>query len=321
MSLNICLLSLFLSLSLGFPLLPRADGETKYQVVANWPEIPAGYSFGAIPGVAVDSKDRVYFFHRGAHPVMIFESSGKFVKSWGDGLIEDAHHIKIDRDGNVWLADYKGQVILKCTPEGKVLMTLGTRKVAGGDATHFDRPTDMAFASNGDIYVSDGYGNNRVVQFSKAGKYIRSWGRKGVDPGEFDLPHAIAVDSSDRVYVADRSNARVQVFDRDGKFLSQWKDLLTPWGLFMTNKDELWACGSSVVPKPAEGMTGIPPKDQLILKISTNGKILERFGNTGGRTPGLTDWVHCIAVSSKGEVFVGDIKGQRPQKFVNAGGR
>ncbi|MSO23591.1 MAG: 6-bladed beta-propeller [Acidobacteria bacterium] len=238
-----CMLRLIIavSLSVSCGTLPLADGNDKpgYRVVPDWPKLPPGYQFGDVPGVAVDSKGRVFVFHRGKNRVMIFESDGAFVSSWGDDLIEGAHHVKIDRDGYVWLSDYKAHVVHKCTADGKVLMTLGTPKVQGEDAAHFYQPTDMAFASNGDIYVSDGYGNNRVVQFSREGKYIRAWEKKGRAPGEFNLPHAIAVDSRDRVYVADRSNARIQVFDRSGKFLYLWDHLLVPWGFFVTAKDEI----------------------------------------------------------------------------------
>lgn len=303
---------------LGCSCLAAGNDNSSYRVVPDWPKLPAGYQFGSVPGIAIDSKERVFVFHRGANRLMIFERDGTFASSWGDDLIEGAHHLKIDRDGSVWLADYRAHVVRKCTADGKVLLTLGTPKTQGEDATHFYQPTDMAFASNGDIYVSDGYGNSRVVQFDREGKYIRTWGKKGKAPGQFNTPHAIAVDSKDRVYVADRGNARIQVFDRSGKFLYLWDQLLVPWGFHVGPKDEIWVCGSSLMPVASDGSTGLPPKDQLMLKINTKGKILERFGNPGGQMPGETDWVHCIAVSPRGEVYVGDIQGKRAQKFVRA---
>ncbi len=156
--------------------------------------------------------------------------------------------MKLDRHGNVWLADSGNHVILQCTPQGNVIRTLGTRGVAGCDERHFNRPADMAITAAGDVFVADGYGNARVVHFDKNGKFVKAWGQLGTGPGEFSLPHAIALDSRGRLYVADRNNVRIQVFDQDGKLLDQWPNIVVPCAFWMTRDDELWVCGSSPMP-------------------------------------------------------------------------
>src|SRR5262249_37260005 len=133
----------------------------------------------------------------------------------------------------------------KFTPEGKLLLTLGTPGTAGRDSTHLNRPTDMVVTPAGDVFVADGYGNARVVHFDKSGKFVKAWGELGHKPGQFSIPHAIALDSKGRLYVADRNNVRVQIFDQSGKLLDEWRDVVVPWGFCVTKDDEIWVCGSS----------------------------------------------------------------------------
>ena len=152
----------------------------------------------------------------------------------GDDLIKTAHGLRIDRDNNVWLTDIGHHLVMKCDPEGKVLLSLGTKDEPGIGPDHFNRPTDIAITPTGEFYVSDGYGNSRVLKFSKEGKLLKQWGKKGKGEGEFDLPHAISLDARGRVYVGDRENNRVQVFDADGKFLTQFKESGAPFGLFLS---------------------------------------------------------------------------------------
>jgi sugar lactone lactonase YvrE len=181
-------------------------------------------------------------------------------------------------------------------------------------------PTDMAFAKNGDIFVSDGYGNSRIVHFDKTGKFIKDWGELGSKPGQFSIPHAIAIDSKERLYVADRNNVRVQVFDTAGKLLDVWNNLVTPWGFCMTKDDELWVCGSSPqVWRADDSAVGCPPKDQVLMRFNTDGKLLQLWttpkGIDGLERPGELNWVHCVATDSQGNLYAGDIKGKRAQKF------
>src|SRR5207253_338395 len=206
---------------------------------------PADLRWAHVPGLAVDAKDNVYVFTRSDAPVQIYDAAGKLVRAWGHKTFKTPHHIRIDHEGNVWVADVGYHVVQKYTPAGELLLTLGTKDKAGRDDSHFYMPTDMAITPAGDVFVSDGYGNARIVHFDKEGKFVRAWGELGQGPGQFSIPHSIAVDSKGRLYVADRNNARVQVFNQEGKFLEEWRNLIVPWGLWVTPKDEIWVCGSS----------------------------------------------------------------------------
>ena len=299
---------------------PRVNVAVSYEADPAWPKRPASLKWEAVPGIAVDAKDQVYVFTRTPEPVQVYAADGTFVRSWGKE-IKDAHHIKIDRGGNVWVADIGHHVVQKYTPEGQLLLTLGTKGTAGRDRAHLNMPTDMAVAANGDVYVSDGYGNARVVVFDKDGNYLREWGELGHGPGQFSIPHAIALDSKGLVYVADRNNVRVQVFDGQGKFLQQWRDLVVPWGFHMTKDDELWVCGSSPTQWRKEDKTlGVPPRDQVFMKFDPTGRLRQLFtlplGRDGTERPGEVNWVHCLAFDSRGNLYAGDIKGKRAQKFT-----
>ena len=291
-----------------------------YKVDSDWPRKPAGFTWGDMPGVAIDSEDRVWIFTRATPPVQVYNTDGKFLFSWGEGTVAKSHHIKIGPEGHIWLSDVGDHVIRKCTTEGKVLLTLGTPGQSGEDDTHLNQPTDMAISPAGDIFVSDGYGNNRVVHFDKNGKFVKTWGKLGKAPGDFHLPHAIAMDSKGRLYVADRTNARVQVFDQDGTFLDEWDNLIVPWGFCVTADDEIWVCGSSPMPSSQGGVPCCPPKDQLLMKFTPQGKLLQLWtapkGSDGQEKPGELNWLHAMAVDSRGNIYAGDIKGKRAQKFV-----
>jgi hypothetical protein len=231
--------------SAGEPKYPHVNTTRTWVVDPKWPEKPAGFTWGHVPGVAVDAEDNVYVFTRADPPVQVYSPSGKYLRGWGEKSLKTAHHIKIDHEGNVWIADIGNHVVEKYTPEGKLLLTLGTKGKAGRDRSHFNMPTDMAILRDGDIFVSDGYGNARVVHFTRDGKFVNEWGELGSKPGQFSIPHAIAADAKGRIYVADRNNVRVQVFDRSGKLLDVWRDLIVPWGFCTTKDDHIWVCGSS----------------------------------------------------------------------------
>lgn len=300
---------------------PRVNTTPTWVVDAKWPQRPEGTVWGHVPGIAVDAKDNVYVFTRATPPVQVYDKHGKYLRGWGTDTIKSAHHLKIDRDGHVWLADIVQHTVQKHTPEGKLLLTIGVKDKAGRDKKHLNMPTDMALAPNGDVYISDGYGNARVVVFDKDGNYLHEWGELGHGPGQFSIPHAIAMDSKGRIYVADRNNVRVQVFDSKGKFLAQWKDLITPWGFCVTRDDELWVCGSSPMQwRASDDALGCPPKDQIFMKFSSEGKLLQLLtlpkGFDGLERPGEVNWVHAIAVDSAGNLYLGDIIGRRAQKFV-----
>jgi DNA-binding beta-propeller fold protein YncE len=303
---------------------PKINMVAGYELDPNWPVRPLDYKWGAMSGVVVDAKDQVWIFHRGKTPIQVFSPEGKLVDSWGDGMFKTPHGLRLDPEGNVWTTDCDLQVVQKFTPKGKLLLTLGTLKEAGEDATHFNRPTDIAITPRGDVYVADGYANNRVAHYDAKGRFINAWGKLGVRPGEFSIPHTIAVDSRGRVYVCDRNNVRVQVFDADGKFLAEWKNLLTPWGIWITPKDEIFISGSSPMRWAESPMLGLPPKDQLVMKFDTTGRVQEVWtfplGQTGKERPGELNWLHGIALDSHGSLYLGDIMGHRVQKFRRLAG-
>lgn len=300
---------------------PKVDLAIAYAVDPGWPQRPANMPWGHMPGVAIDRQERVVLFTRSEAPVQIYEADGRFVRAWGQGLFGKAHHITIDPEGNLWLADIGRHVVEKYTLEGKRLLTLGTPGVPGCDETHMNMPTDMAVTPAGDVYVSDGYGNARVVRFDRTGRFVRAWGELGTRPGQFNLPHSIAVDSRGRVYVASRNNAQMQVFDPEGRLLAEWRHLFVPWGHVITPGDELWLVGSTPMRwEMHKGEMGGPPKDQVFMKFDTEGRLLQLWavpkGADGKEKPGELNWVHGIAVDPKGNLYVGDIEGRRAQKFM-----
>jgi hypothetical protein len=303
------------------PTYPKVNVATAYVVEPHWPHKPADFSWGHMPGIAVDAHDHVYIFTRSDPPVQVYDAGGKFLRAWGRDTLKMAHHLKIDTEGNVWAADIGHHVVRKFTPEGKLLLTLGTVDHPGKDDSHFNMPTDMAIAPDGDVFVADGYGNARVVHFDKHGRFVKEWGDLGSKPGQFSIPHAIAVDSKGRLYVADRNNVRIQVFDPKGNLLDVWADVVTPWGFCMTKDDELWVCGSSPMQwRPEDEALGCPPKDQVFMRFNTAGKVLQLWtvpkGLDGLEQPGELNWVHAVAVDSHGNLYAGDIIGRRAQKFV-----
>jgi DNA-binding beta-propeller fold protein YncE len=246
---------------------PRTDLPDPFGPPASFGQLPSGRAWGGTTAVAVDADGKsVWVFERcGAEscidsnlpPILHFDPSGKLIASFGAGMFVFPHGITIDREGNVWVADAdgkngKGHQVIKFSPTGKVLMRLGKSGMPGNAPGYFNRPTGVAIARNGDIFVSDGHGgdsNARVVKFSKSGQLLTAWGKKGSGPGEFDVPHAIAVDSKERVYVADRSNSRVQVFDATGKFIADWKQFGRPSGVYVDANDVIYVADSQTTDK------------------------------------------------------------------------
>jgi len=292
-----------------------------YKEVPEWPAevasaagTPAGpWNFIQVSGVAVDHQGHVLVLHRGAHPILEFESNGKFVRAWGDGMFSEgkvvaiaprdrvpgralysavygpagcdscgAHSIRVDPENNIWVVDAPGQVIYKMNTAGKIILQLGRK------GANFNLPTDVAFAPNGDFYVTDGYAGTRVVKFSRYGKYLLEWGKRGTGPGEFELPHNIAVDAAGTVYVTDRETRRIEVFDSSGHFLRQWPTSEGVSGLFMTRDQKLWTGG---------------------VLLNLKGEVVARLpgGSAGG--------AHAVAVSGSGEVYLAQLSG-KVQKFI-----
>ncbi|RUL86133.1 peptidyl-alpha-hydroxyglycine alpha-amidating lyase family protein [Tautonia sociabilis] len=300
---------------------PRVSVATWYQVDPTWPKTPEGMPGNHVPGITCGPDGNVYVAVRAEPPIRVFAPDGEFVRAFGEGLCSMVHHLTFDPDGNLWVADVGDHTLKKFSTSGELLMTLGTPNEKGCDETHFNMPTDIAIAPDGDLFVSDGYGNGRVVHFDKDGNYVKSWGELGIAPGQFSIAHAIAIDSKGRLYVADRNNVRVQIFDQEGTLLDTWANVIVPWGFSVTEEDEIWICGSSPMPWRLDDITlGCPPKDQIFMKFSPEGRLLQQWavpkGEDGHEEPGECNWVHCIAVDPAGNIYVGDINGQRAQKFV-----
>jgi DNA-binding beta-propeller fold protein YncE len=295
-------LPLLLSLPLLAALAASSRGEAPfpdYRVVPGWPKLPSTIKLGQVSAVATDSADCVYVFHRGKHPILVFDRDGTFLRSWGDDQVKTAHGLRIDPKGNVWVTDIGNHLVMKFDSGGKLLLTLGKKGEPGDSPDHFDRPTDVAVAPGGEFYVADGYGNARVVKFSRDGTFLKQWGKKGTRAGEFNLPHAICLDGNGRVYVGDRENNRVQVFDGEGKFLTQWKESGAPFGLFLV-KDRLFL---------ADG------RAHWVKVLDLHGKALGRWGEKGAGA-GQFRLPHMLCVDSQGAVYVAEVDGRRVQKFV-----
>lgn len=272
-----------------------------HKVVKDWAKLPKGWNFGECSGVAIDRQDNVWVFNRGAHPVIQFDKNGNLLQSWGEGLFKSSHGMRIDSEGNVWAVDVKGHIVLKLSPAGRVQMVIGRSPGNNDSKDAFNEPTGIAFASNGDFYISDGYVNSRVVKFNRDGEYLLHWGGKGTGDGQFNLVHDVTLDAQGRVYIADRTNQRIQIFDHTGKFLAKWTDIGSPWGIiYVPKEDVIYMC---------DGF------NNRVIKVNLEGQVLGVLGSQG-RIPGKFDFAHNIAVDSEGSIYVVEIKNWRVQKFA-----
>ena len=303
---------------------PRDNVSSGYKVDADWPKGKSSSQWKAVPGIAIDEEGLIWTLNRGGMPVQVYTADGEFVKQWGKNYFGSPHQIRFGRDGHVWIADSHMHVVYKFSRDGKKLLTIGIPGEPGDDNRHLKMPTDMVEATSGEIFISDGYRNNRVVVCNAKGEFVRTWGELGTKPGQFSLPHSIASDSKDRIYVADRNNSRVQVFSAQGKFLAQWANLCQPWTIRITAKDEVYVCGASPSQwRKDDVQMGIPPKDQIVMKFDTTGRVLAWWNfpqgpdeaNSGVKS-GELSWVHGLAVDAQGNLYLGDIMGQRAQRFL-----
>lgn len=289
-----------LLLLVGFSLVyAQSHPSLPFELDTSWPKLPPKWNPQETPGVAIGPQQQVYIFHRGEHSIIELDRDGKVVDSMGEGLFGAAHGITVDHDGNLWVTDRADHIVLKLSNTGRVLMVMGRKGQAGEGEDNFDGPTDIAFADNGDFYVSDGYGNSRVAKFRADGSFITAWGKPGKGPGEFNLPHAVAVDADGKVYVGDRENYRLQIFDANGTFLDQWDHVGSPWGLHITPEQEIFM---------ADG------HNNRVLKLNRKGEILDSLGKKG-KLPGQFNFAHHLAVDLLGNLYVAEIKNWRVQKF------
>jgi peptidylamidoglycolate lyase len=297
-----------------------------YQWQKDWPQLPASLLLGNPTGMGIDSAGHLLVFHRASKvwPLLLPFSkdpipdatileldpgTGKVLKEWGQHIFIMPHGLTIDKDDNIWVTDVGLQQVLKFNRDGVLLMRVGVAKVAGNDSTHFDEPTDVAIAADGSFYVSDGYGNSRVVKFSPDGHFLLAWGSKGHTLGAFHLPHGIELDSAGNVYVADRENSRIQVFDPNGRFLREWKD---------ERFGEIYALRFDKATNQMIAVDYITnhlkPKGSDVLIFDLDGTLKARFGRTGGYDGPVCRY-HDLAIDKAGNIYIGNILGNTIQKF------
>ncbi|MEO6230251.1 MAG: peptidyl-alpha-hydroxyglycine alpha-amidating lyase family protein [Ferruginibacter sp.] len=305
-----------------------SNANTKYELAKDWLKLPDSILLGEPTGIGIDTSQNIFIFHRakrewpliGSMPkslikertILIVDSkSGQFISSWGENLFVMPHGLTVDNHNNVWVTDVGLHQVFKFTDDGKLLMTLGEARMPGKDKTHFNRPTDIAIANDGSFYVSDGYGNSRVIKFSPGGKYLFEWGKKGKKDGEFNVPHGLSLDSKGNVYIADRENSRVQVFDSTGKFLKQYsnKNLGNICAVTIGTNDRLYAADDVSFLK-------IKHRGSDVFSFDTAGIVQTRFGRSGFYN-GPVCWYHDMVLDSQQNIYVGDILNNSVQKFKN----
>lgn len=280
------------------------SGEYQYELVPSWPKMLKYWSFGPASDAAVNSNDDIYVYSRGEHPVTIWDNDGNLISSWGEGKVSEkgAHGIFITPDDHVWLTDMYYHVVTEHTPGGELLMELGMRNMPSPrwDGRPFNMPTGVASAPNGDIFISDGYGGNRVHRFNRQGDLILSWGTPGLDPGEFALLHNIGIDSKGRVFICDREAYRIQIFDEQGTYLKSWDDVQAPGDIWIQD-DIVYVVEQFSVPG---------------LSIWTlAGELITRWRSDEGQGKGTLSSPHGLCVDSQGNIYVTELSTQRVQKF------
>lgn len=285
------------------------EGAFRYRVVTDWAKLPGGWDFKEVADIGVDAKDNVYVFNRGEHPMMVFDRDGNFLRSWGEGLFPHAHGVDMGPDESIYLTDDGDHTVRKCRLDGKVELVIGVpgkpAPFMSGDPFH--RCTHTALSPQGDIYVSDGYGNARVHKFSPDGKLLFSWGEPGTDPGQFNLVHNICCDREGWVYVADRENHRVQVFDGNGRYETQWNNMHRPCGMVMVGTQSPVFYLGELGPMLSSNLR-TPNLGPRVSILDRTGKVLGRLGDrTAGTKPGQFIAPHGLAVDSRGDLYVGEV--------------
>jgi DNA-binding beta-propeller fold protein YncE len=339
------------------PLTARAQEssppEIAYRSVPDFLQLPTDVSFGEVAGVATNSKGHIFVFSRGnttgpaygaaAAQLYEFGPDGKFIREIGHNLYawSFAHSVRIDKQDDIWVADKGSDMVIEFNPAGRVVMVFGRKQEASDEGTAplkhptpplppvdglFRQVTDMAWDAAGNIYVSDGYINSRIAKFDKDGNWIKSWGEPGSEPGQFNTPHNIAVDANGNIYVADRGNRRIQVFDGDGKFLRQITidvptrpDARPAIGNRPTQASGTMAPGAPwtvcITPPPNQVLFTSDAFPGRIYKLSLDGKVLGWLGESG-KTLKKFGWIHALACPSENELYVAELLNWRVQKLI-----
>ena len=288
------------------------DGDYRYSVTGeDWGKLPEGWFYKEATAVAVDQQDRVFVFNRGKMPVIVYDTEGNMIDSWGEGVFKNPHGISVDPDGNLFCVDTGDSTVKKFTPAGELLLTLGeaNKPAPAMSGKPFSVPTHVAVdPSNGDFYVSDGYSNARVHKFTSNGEFISSWGESGTDEGQFNIVHNIAIDSEGLIYVADRENHRIQIFDREGKYINQWVNMARTAAIYIDTR------GSEDLVYVGEYFSGIGSNHMgtelgpRVAVMNTKGETLARVGTESyGSQHGRFYTPHGISVDSKGDIYVAEV--------------
>jgi len=290
-------------------LIPETAPELDYVAVPSAVTLPAGTVMGATAAVAFDAKGHLFVLTRGAQAFFEFDPSGAFVRAFGEGMFTRSHGLRIDPDGNLWATDVGGHIVVKLNPAGQVLLTLGTKGEAGdwneaAGSRKLNQPNDVAIARNGDVFIVQGHtpgpnGDARVLKFDRTGRFIKSWGGKGKDPGQFQVAHGVAIDAVGLLWVMDRENQRIQVFDADGAFIKQ----ITYAGL---------PCSIDIGRQYIYMVNGFAGQ---VLRMDLSGKVLAALGKPG-KGPGEFGEAHFLAVSPQDEIYVADSVNGALVKFV-----
>jgi DNA-binding beta-propeller fold protein YncE len=310
---------------------PRNDLPQPYRTTRDWGQLPAGQKWAAVTAVEAAPDGTIYVVHRcfanscagrSEAPILKYSADGKLLASWGQGMFLFPHGGTVDRDGNLWITDARGQdgkghQVFKFSPDGKVLMTLGKAGVSGSGPDLFDQPTDVVVAPNGDIFVTDSHRNgrnNRVVKFTKDGNYVKEWGGKGAGRGELSEPHTIAIDSRGRLFVGDRENNRIQIFDQDGSVIDEWRQFGRPSGIYITRDDTIYVADSESGPDTgARELPGI--KKGIRIGSASDGSVtafIEDLESTTADHSGAEG----VGVDSAGNVYGAVVRRQMLERHV-----
>jgi sugar lactone lactonase YvrE len=310
---------------------PRNDLPQPYRTTRDWGELPKGVKWAAVTAIEPAPDGALYVIHRcfanscagrSEAPILKYDAGGKLLKSWGEGMFIFPHGATVDRDGSLWLTDArgengKGHQVFKFSPEGKVLMTLGRAGVSGSGPELFDQPTDVVVAPNGDIFVTDSHRNgknNRVVRFTKGGKFVKEWGKKGSGRGELSEPHTIAMDSRGRLFVGDRENNRIQIFDQDGGYIAEWRQFGRPSGIAIAKDDTIYVADSESGPDTgAHELPGI--RKGIRIGSAKDGTVTAFIEDMEPTTPDHSG-AEGVGVDAQGNVYGGVVRRQMLERHV-----